>query len=335
MNSQTVSSGGNGLSTGTLNLIKTAGTSSLGTWTGTSGMNFKFGSSDGYLLPGIYDIDISATDAAGNTSSITKAAAFILGWQAGGAIISSANVESVSATLLPGGNIRINANVIAYNQIISAVRFNSDGYNLNKTGVLSEISGNSYSKNFSTTFAIAANQAPGNFVINLVVETANGRSSGTFPVSISVLPLATDTQAPTAVARTASLSSPSITGQIVSVLNIGNVSDGMSTNSDYTVAMEVSDNVGVSSVTFYVDTAGDPTRMGTQIPSTIGYANLVSGNSKSGIWSATSHFPSILELSKFSTACGRYTVRVIAYDSAGNTMGPLPARVIDIVSCSQ
>lgn len=337
INGQTVSSGGNGLTTGVFNLSRTSGTSSLGTWSGTTGMNFKYGQSDGYLLPGIYDLDISATDAAGNSSSITKEAAFILGAQAGGAIIASANIESVSGSFLPGSTVRLNANVIAYNQTISAVRFTSDGYNLNKNGVLAEVSGNSYSKYYSTTFVIAANQAPGNFTINLIAETANGRSSGSNSVSITVVPATVlDTQAPSALARSASLSSPSITGQTVSVPNIGNISDGMSTNSDFTVSMEVSDNVGVASVTFYVDTSGDPSRMGTQIPSTIGYANLISGNSKTGVWSASSRFPSISDLSRvFSTACGRYTVRVIAYDAAGNTMGPLAARVIDIVSCSQ
>ena len=110
----------------------------------------------------------------------------------------------------------------------------------------------------------------------------------------------------------------------------------MSTNSDYTIQMNVSDNVGVSAVTFYVDTSGDPSRLGTQIPSTIGYASLISGSSQNGIWSATSRFPSIAALtSNFSTSCGRYTVRVTAYDSAGNSTGPMAARVIDIVTCTQ
>ena len=154
-------------------------------------------------------------------------------------------------------------------------------------------------------------------------------------MSVSVSSVPVDAQAPSVVAGSASLTSPSITGQVVSVLNIGNVSDGMSTNSDYTVAINVSDNVGVSSVTFYVDTSSDPSRLGTQIPSTIGYASLVSGNSQSGMWSATSRFPSISGLAQFSTACGRYTVRVLAYDAAGNASGPIAARPIDIVSCSR
>jgi hypothetical protein len=143
-----------------------------------------------------------------------------------------------------------------------------------------------------------------------------------------------DSQAPTLSAGSASLTSPSITGQVVSVIGIGNVSDGMSTNSDYTLSMNVSDNIGVSAVTFYVDTSGDPARLGTQLPSTIGYARLTSGSAQSGTWSVTSHFPSIAELSSFHTSCGRYTVRVIAVDAAGNSTGVIAAREIDIVSCS-
>jgi hypothetical protein len=144
-----------------------------------------------------------------------------------------------------------------------------------------------------------------------------------------------DVQAPRVLAGSASLSSPSITGQVVSIPSIGNITDGMSTNSDYTISINATDDMGVTSLVFYVDTSGDPTRLGTQIPSTIGYAKLISGSSQNGTWSATSHFPSIASLSAFSTSCGRYTVRAIAYDAAGNTTGPIAARQIDIVTCSQ
>ena len=318
------------------NLTRTGGTSTSGTWTGSSGMNYRGGQSDGYLPPGVYSPVITATDSAGNASRVSSSAAFILGQQAGGATIASANAISTSGILYPGGTVQITANVIAYNQTISAFRFSSDGYNLNKNGVLTEVSGNAFNKNFSTSFAIASNQAPGNYTINLVAETANGRSSTTFPVTVTVSAAPVDAQAPTVLAGSASLTSPSITGQIVSAPGIGNVTDGMSTDSDYTVAINVSDAIGVSSVTFYVDTSGDPARLGTQIPSTIGYASLVSGNAQNGRWSATSHFPSIAQLSSlFSTSCGRYTVRVLAYDAAGNASGPIAARPIDIVSCSR
>lgn len=170
----------------TFALTRVSGTATSGVWTGSSGMNFRGGASDGFLQPGVYSPVITVSDSAGNVVSATKSAAFILGQQAGGATIASANAVSTSGVLYPGGTVQINANVIAYNQTISAVRFSSDGNNLNKNGVLTEVSGNSYNKNFNTTFTIAANQAPGNYSINLVAETANGRSSTTFTLTITV-----------------------------------------------------------------------------------------------------------------------------------------------------
>ena len=149
-------------------------------------MNYRGGASDGYLQPGVYSPVITVSDSAGNVISVTKSSAFILGQQAGGATIASASAVSTSGILYPGGTIQVSANVIAYNQTISAVRFSSDGNNLNKNGVLAEVSGNAYNKNFSGTFTIAANQAPGNYSINLVAETANGRSSTTFTVNVTV-----------------------------------------------------------------------------------------------------------------------------------------------------
>ena len=170
----------------TFALSRSSGSATSGVWSGTSGMNYKGGASDGYLQPGVYSPVITVSDSAGNVISVTKASAFILGQQAGGATIASASAVSTAGILYPGGTIQVNANVIAYNQTISAVRFSSDGYNLNKSGVLAEVSGNAYNKNFSGTFTIAANQAPGNYSINLVAETANGRSSTTFTVNVTV-----------------------------------------------------------------------------------------------------------------------------------------------------
>jgi hypothetical protein len=167
-------------------LSRTSGTATSGVWSGTSGMNYRGGASDGYLQPGVYSPVITVSDAAGNVISVTKSAAFVLGQQAGGATIASASAVAVSGTLYPGGTVQISANVIAYNQVISAVRFSSDGNNLNKNGLLTEVSGNAYNKNFSTTLTVDSNKAPGNYSINLVAETANGRSSTTFTVTVTV-----------------------------------------------------------------------------------------------------------------------------------------------------
>jgi hypothetical protein len=101
----------------------------------------------------------------------------------------------------------------------------------------------------------------------------------------------------------------------------------MATNSDFTVSIAVTDNVGVASVSFYVDGSGDPSRLGTPIASTAGNAALSSGTPQSGTWTYSSHFPSGL-------TCGRYTVRVTAKDAAGNSTGVVAAREIDIVTCT-
>ena len=165
-----------------------------------------------------------------------------------------------------------------------------------------------------------------------VTAIANGNTyvgSTTFSTPSAAAP--TDTQPPALIAGSASLASPSITGQIVSIPVIGNVSDGMSTNSDFTVAINVSDNIGVSSVTFWVDSSGDPARLGTQISGTSGSANLISGTAQNGRWSYSAHFPSAGAL---SGGCGRYTVRVVATDAAGNSTGTQAAREIDIVTCT-
>ena len=71
INPQTISSGGQGLTSGTLNLTRVSGSNTSGTWSGSTSMNLRQGASDGYLLPGIYDLIITATDSAGN-SSINK-----------------------------------------------------------------------------------------------------------------------------------------------------------------------------------------------------------------------------------------------------------------------
>ena len=168
------------------NLARISGTSISGVWSGTSGMNYAGGASDGYLSPGIYSPVITAIDSSGNSSSVVKNEAFILGAQGGSAQILTASAVSVSGTLMPGATIRLDANIVAYNQVISAVRFSSDGYNLNKNGLLSEVSGNSYNKNFSGTLQLALNQSPGTFNINLIAETENGRSSGVYTVQVLV-----------------------------------------------------------------------------------------------------------------------------------------------------
>jgi hypothetical protein len=172
--------------------------------------------------------------------------------------------------------------------------------------------------------------AAGSTFSTSVTAVANGITYvGSTSFSTAAAPA--DTQPPSLVAGSASLTSPSITGQVVSIPVIGNVSDGMSTNSDFTVAINISDNTGVSNVNFWVDSSGDPARLGAQIPGTSSSGSLISGTAQNGRWSYSGHFPSAASL---SGGCGRYTVRVTAVDAAGNSTGTQAAREIDIVTCT-
>jgi hypothetical protein len=64
-------------------------------------------------------------------------------------------------------------------------------------------------------------------------------------------------------------------------------------------------------------------------------ASLISGSSSSGTYSASGHFPTVASLSAMSIgACGRYTVRAQATDTAGNRSAMTTIRKIDIVTCT-
>jgi secreted trypsin-like serine protease len=154
-----------------------------------------------------------------------------------------------------------------------------------------------------------------------------------------------DVTPPTVVSYSGTLSSPSITGQIVSVPSIGNISDGMETNSDFTVTFQVTDNTGVASVILCVDSSSEDRLTGIilNISGVGSYgvndgrclpAQLISGNSTSGTYTVTGRFPSVSSLAAMSLgACGRYTVRAQAIDLNGNRSTMTTVRKIDIVTC--
>jgi hypothetical protein len=154
-----------------------------------------------------------------------------------------------------------------------------------------------------------------------------------------------DVTPPTVVSYSGTLSSPSITGQIVSVPSIGNISDGMETNSDFTVTFQVTDNTGVASVILCVDSSSEDRLTGIilNISGVGSYgvndgrclpAQLISGNSTSGTYTVTGRFPSASSLAAMSLgACGRYTVRAQAIDLNGNRSTMTTVRKIDIVTC--
>ncbi len=154
-----------------------------------------------------------------------------------------------------------------------------------------------------------------------------------------------DLTPPTVVSYSGTISSPSITGQIVSVPSIGNISDGMATNSDFTVTFQVTDNTGVASAILCVDTSSEDRLTGIilNIAGVGSYgvndgrcmpAQLIAGNSTSGTYTVTGRFPTVASLNAMSIgACGRYTVRAQAIDLSGNRSIMTTVRKIDIVTC--
>jgi hypothetical protein len=216
----------------------------------------------------------------------------------------------------------------------------------NKSGVTV-----SYCSTTGALFCTATNLMPATSykVIVSAWNSANGviRSSGNqysprTVVSTLAIP---DLTPPSVVGYSGTLTSPSITGQIVSVPSIGNISDGMATNSDFTVTFQVTDNAGVASVILCVDTSSEDRLTGILLNiSGVGSygvsdgrclpAQLISGNAASGTYSATGRFPSVASLSAMSLgACGRYTVRAQAVDLNGNRSIMTTVRKIDIITC--
>ena len=173
------------------------------------------------------------------------------------------------------------------------------------------------------------------YVIVSAWNTVNGvnRSSGdqfsprTTIKTLSTTPVVVvDTQIPTVEIGSITFTSPSMTGQVVSIPTIGNISDGIATNSSFTVTFRVIDQgSGVLRVWVGVDSGSEDRIIGPLIIGEPGWATLVSGNRNDGIWTHTGFIPS-------GTGRGRYSIRVAIDDSAGNATGRIPLRKIDIVA---
>ena len=172
------------------------------------------------------------------------------------------------------------------------------------------------------------------YVIVSAWNTVNGvnRSSGdqfsprTTIKTLATTPVVVDTQIPTVEIGSITFTSPSMTGQVVSIPTIGNISDGIATNSSFTVTFRVIDQgSGVLRVWVGVDSGSEDRIIGPLIIGEPGWATLVSGNRNDGIWTHTGFIPS-------GTGRGRYSIRVAIDDSAGNATGRIPLRKIDIVA---
>lgn len=323
------------------NLVRTSGTIANGTWSASKAVNLG---GYGILGEGYYNLIIRATDAAGNVTEVILPNAFMLSYQTSGPYIVNTSTLPISTPLMPGGFFKVQTRLFSYGHKISSATVRSDGSNMNFSVPLSRISGTSSDGIYEATISLASNQAAGTFVYWIEAGTDNGRA-GT-RVDVPVVITGPDLTGPTVASYSGTLSSPSITGQVVSVLNIGNISDGMATNSDFTVTFQASDNVAISSAIVCVDTSSEDRLTGIVLNVTgqgsFGRydgvclpASLISGSSSNGTYSASGHFPTAASLSAMSIgACGRYTVRAQATDTAGNRSAMTTIRKIDIVTCT-
>jgi hypothetical protein len=172
------------------------------------------------------------------------------------------------------------------------------------------------------------------YVIVSAWNTVNGvnRSSGdqfsprTTTRTLAAPVVVVDTQIPTVEIGSITFTSPSMTGQVVSIPSIGNISDGIATNSSFTISFRVIDQgSGVLRVWVGVDSGSEDRIIGPLIIGEPSWATLVSGTRNDGIWTHTGFIPS-------GTGRGRYSIRVAIEDSAGNATGRIPLRKIDIVA---
>ena len=136
-NPSSINVGDVGLTTGSFQLTRTSGTATNGTWSASSGINFGGGSSTGFLVSGIYDVVVTATDTKGLTISVTQPAILTVGRQAGGPTLLSPT-SSVNS-IMRGQSVTFTIRVVSYVNSVSAARVNISTLSL--TSNLTRISG--------------------------------------------------------------------------------------------------------------------------------------------------------------------------------------------------
>jgi V8-like Glu-specific endopeptidase len=323
--------------TAIFNLKRLSGTALSGVWSGAQSMYYG-----GYLGEGSYSLELISEDAAGNSTRLERTNVFVLGMQGSGPYITDVNALPAVSPLIPGGTFKIQARINAYGKNVSSATCRSDGYNLNFNSPMQRISGSSTDGIYECTIALSSSQIAGTFKYFIEAGTDNGRSAPRVESSLIVSP---PPPPPGVVSYSGTLSSPSITGQVVSVPSIGNISDGMATGSAFTVTFQVTGNSSIASAILCVDSSSGDNITGIILNITgIGSygindgrclpAQLVSGNESTGTYSAAGVFPSMPSLAALSLgACGRYTARAQTTDINGNRSPMTTVRKIDIVTC--
>jgi hypothetical protein len=160
-----------------------------------------------------------------------------------------------------------------------------------------------------------------------------GYSKRFFPTVVTP-PVLIDTELPKLASNSGSITSASMSQGAL----------GISTNSSFTVNFRATDDIGVTVANMVLDTSCCENVVQQIFLST--FANLISGTSKDGVYSATAFFPGKTEMQSLKQSwsqggsedsvkgCGKYYIRIKLSD-AKNSTSWLTLRTIDVVRCSE
>ena len=182
----------------------------------------------------------------------------------------------------------------------------------------------------SSGLVTATNVTPLSTTGITVTATRAGYSPGsaTINATAGAAAVQTDSTPPVIVVGSGHIASPSITGQIVSLPGVGNVTDGITTGSKVTLTFNATDNVGITSVYVSADSSNVDNITGSALSGMSGPATLISGNAQSGTYSFTGTYP----VPTSGNGCGQTTARAYAVDAAGNRSPITTIYRIDVVA---
>ena len=202
-------------------------------------------------------------------------------------------------------------------------------------------SGSLQSGNWSCNFNLPGDLALGSYGIYAeAIDAAYNWTSRLLIGSINVVAVVVtpvvliDTELPNLYSNSMSITSASMSQGAL----------GISTNSNFTVSFRATDNIGVTVANMVLDTSCCENVVQRIFLST--FANLISGTSKDGVYSATALFPKATEMQSLKQSwsqggtedsmkgCGRYYIRIMLSD-AKNSTSWLTLGTIDVVKCTE
>jgi hypothetical protein len=202
-------------------------------------------------------------------------------------------------------------------------------------------SGSLQSGNWSCNFNLPGDLALGSYGIYAeAIDAAYNWTSRILIGSINVVAVVVtplvliDTELPNLYSNSMSITSASMSQGAL----------GISTNSNFTVSFRATDNIGVTVANMVLDTSCCENVVQRIFLST--FANLISGTSKDGVYSATALFPGKTEMQSLKQSwgqggtedsmkgCGRYYIRIMLSD-AKNSTSWLTLGTIYVVKCTE